>query len=387
MPIYLRITKEADIVNINIDNAPAAPRDCSIGSCAIKYNAPASTAIATVIAIIEPIPPFTVGAAFSIRANIPISILRAATAPANLEPSINERAATATAITPIATAIAIMLPMQFWTPLAACIIRAITDERMPTAITPLAKAAKSIHPSIIATPANIAIAADIAMIVAEILPVSLPTNLQTNANPATTPAKNQITFFPFSISCSDIPARILITPANISIDADIVKRAAPRPFTVEPPANLATKAKPANIPINANIGSAAFSSSSADKREASFTTNTIKAMAIAIFINALPNLSIFLLILRYFCKNAIAPSITAKPIRTDPPCSNSDSDILPVSFNTKAIIARAEAIFKSTFPSLSIFCAALPFTNFPYAAIKIPKATTIPANAKKPRFA
>ena len=135
---------------------------------------------------------FTLDAAFVIRANIPITIDKAATAPARLAGSIIESAATAAAIIPIATVMTIKFPLQFLASFVACIINAITEPRIPIAITPFANPAKSIKLSKIAIPARIAMETDIAKIVAAIFGASFPSFLTIEVSNAITPTNPNI---------------------------------------------------------------------------------------------------------------------------------------------------------------------------------------------------
>ena len=123
---------------------------------------------------------------------MPITIDKAITAPASLVGSIMESAATAAAIIPIATVMTIRFPLQFLASFVACIINAITEPRIPTAITPFASPAKSIKLSRIATPARIAMEADIAKIVTAIFGASFFSILTTNVSNAIIPTNPNI---------------------------------------------------------------------------------------------------------------------------------------------------------------------------------------------------
>ena len=85
----------------------------------IATRTPVSKPTTATIVIMVDIDPLTSGADLSIYANIPIRIPSAAVAPASLDGSINDNATTDTAITPIATAIAIMDPFTSLAPFVA----------------------------------------------------------------------------------------------------------------------------------------------------------------------------------------------------------------------------------------------------------------------------
>ena len=142
--------------------------------------------------------------------------------------SIIDNTATDAAITPIATAIAIIVPLQFSTSRAVSTIPAITNPSIDTAMTPLANPGKSIIPSSMATPARIAIETDIANSVAAILGESLPIIPTTKARAATITANSLIALNPCSIAAGSIPPRSFTTIDIISMDAAIAKRVVPR---------------------------------------------------------------------------------------------------------------------------------------------------------------
>ena len=183
---------DADNESSRTDNDAATLIVDSIGDLANKYTNPPINPIAIVITIRLPIADCILLPAFSTRANIPIRTESAIVAPANLLPSIIDNAATATAITPIAIVIAIMLPLQSSAPLVAHIIKDITDPSIVTAIIPLAKPLVSIRLNSIATPARIPIATDNATIVIAIFGASEPSILTTRVNKAITPVNARI---------------------------------------------------------------------------------------------------------------------------------------------------------------------------------------------------
>ena len=138
-----------------------------------KYTIPPRTAIAALMASITLIEVVTLLEDLTTRANMPISIVKAAVAPARLSGSIKDSAATAAAITPIAIVIAISVSLQSLAYFVTTISPAIIAERRPTATIPLARPSMSIRLRTMATPASIAMAADIARSVPDILGTSL----------------------------------------------------------------------------------------------------------------------------------------------------------------------------------------------------------------------
>ena len=101
-PTKLRIAAEADNDSNNTDNAAAVPSVCSTGSPAKIYIIPARTVTATVMIIRVLLAPVMNFVDTASTANIPINTDKAAVAPANLLPSIIDKAATDIAITAIA---------------------------------------------------------------------------------------------------------------------------------------------------------------------------------------------------------------------------------------------------------------------------------------------
>ena len=130
---------EAAIAIINIDIEAADANVDFIGNFDTKYSIPVRTPIAAVIIINEAIEPFADPDIFSIKANIPINILRATVAPANFSGLIIDKATTAAVIIPIATVITIRLPLQSLAPFVALIIMDIIAPNKPTAVIPFIK--------------------------------------------------------------------------------------------------------------------------------------------------------------------------------------------------------------------------------------------------------
>ena len=109
--------------------------------------------------------PFILPEAISIMANIPITVVNANVAPANLVGSSIDRAATAPAITAIATVITTRFPTTFSAPLVAAIIAAITRPNTVTAARPFLRPSTLIILIKIETAANKPIAMENARIV------------------------------------------------------------------------------------------------------------------------------------------------------------------------------------------------------------------------------
>ena len=104
---------------ISIDKAPAFCKALSTSSLSIAKSIPASNVTIPAIISIVPAAFFAAGAHFSIIANDNINAERAAVEVANFFPSINDNAATAPAITAIATAITIRFPFTSFAPFVA----------------------------------------------------------------------------------------------------------------------------------------------------------------------------------------------------------------------------------------------------------------------------
>ena len=105
-------------------------------------------------------------------ANIPIRAPKHVVATASLVESIIDKAATAAAITPIATAIAMIFPFTSFAPLVAQTIAVIIAPSKVTARTPFINCLVSIRPSNTDIPARIPIATDTAIKVPANLTVS-----------------------------------------------------------------------------------------------------------------------------------------------------------------------------------------------------------------------
>ena len=185
----------------------------------------------TDIAMTEPIAPFTLLAPCSIITNINITIDSAAVAGKSFCHSINDNAATAAAITPIATAIAIIEPLQSSAPSVAAIIPDMNIAKTATAATPFASAGSDIIPSIIDTAAKIATDTLNASNVAPILTISVPLAYLLIATIArTNPANATMNNVPFPIAARlNLPTSCMVIASNNS-EAEIDNIIFPKSF-------------------------------------------------------------------------------------------------------------------------------------------------------------
>ena len=281
-----------DIANIRIDSEATAPSASLIGSCAIITITPVSTPIATVNTISEPIALDAAPATFIIPVNINIKIPSAPTAPVNLEGSINDSATTAAAITPIATVIAIKLPLQSFAFAVALIISDIIKDRTPIAIIPGIISLNLIKLSNNAMPARIPIASDIASNVAAIFGASLPANLLIAVSSRIINPNAAMTACPFTISLIGISANIFIVKAIIAIAIAIFINTPPKsPYTN--PLFLVIAASNARIPVNPNIANSPFAIAATSILPSLFMTSVSINIAMEILISVPPNASIF----------------------------------------------------------------------------------------------
>ena len=320
------------------------------------------------------IDPFALLPANSMRANIPMRDPKHAVAMASFVESIMDKAATAAAITPIATAIAMTLPLTSLAPLVAQIIAVMIAPSKVTARTPFANCLVSTRPSNTAIPARIPIATDTASTVpasftVSPVPLSVVIFFRAFMNRRKAPA-NAIAFTISPIlSC---PASFA-TPTIISIDADTDNNNLPRPsiiFSLDfviftsnhtNPAKTAAKAAPLLISPGSSL-------------ETSFTTPTIRPIETTIDFTILPTESILSPARFDIAKYAITnPKNTPAKLR---PFSTSSTDNILNSLIMPTISNMVLPILLIIFPALSIFLAASPFTSSPYMN-KIP---VIPSN-------
>ena len=227
----------------------------------------------------------------AIRANIPIKVERANVAPASLDPSINDNAATAPAITVIATTITIRLPFTSLAPCVAFIMPIMKALNIPTAVRPFIKPPTSIRLIAIDTAAKIPIATAIDNIVADTLAIfcSFPIFVTaTNAFISTTKAATNIP--PLAISSGDNIPTSLQTPTISIMATDIFFTIFPNlsVYSSDPLAAFASIL--ANI-TNAVANKAPCIISSADNMPTNLHTATINSIETAILRIILPTLS------------------------------------------------------------------------------------------------
>ena len=137
-----------------------------------------------------------------------------------------------------------------------------------------------------------------------------------------------------------------------------------------------TKPAANNAPLNISLSL---------RLPASLHTTTISPIATAILTIMEPILST--LRLASLDAQSIAAVNTPKTTKKERPFSISLSLRLPTSLHTTAIRSIATAIFFIMIAALSMFCAALPLINSPYAAKTPANRPTISIRPSKPCFA
>ena len=213
---------------INMLNEDAISKVDPMSRLDSRYKIPASAPTTAVMTKMDPMALPIVPDAFAIRANIPITIDKAALTPINFDPSINDNAAIAPAITPIATVMTIKLPFTSLAPFVAQIIAVITAPSIPTAVTPFANPAKSIKLKATDTAAKTPIATDITKIVPATLAICLSfpiVMILTNALVKIINAPIKAT--PLIISSADNVPTSLQTPTISIRDVDIANNIPP----------------------------------------------------------------------------------------------------------------------------------------------------------------
>ena len=365
LPILLKIANAPDIANNKVDSDTAVGINVSVGIPDKTYKIPASNPIATEIANIEPIAPLKFEAIFSTKANIPITIDKASVAAASFPVSINDNAAIEAAINPIATVIAIMLPLQSCAPFVAYIIAVIIADNRPTAVMPFASPPRSIRLRIMATPAKIPIDKDIASKVAA-TPLRLfpPASRVAAIRPVTIPPNKVMHTTPLAISLGSIFATILIVSAINIIAADT-------PIIAEPilptffPMSLVAAISPVINPPNNVIQITPFVISEGSNPETTFITPTVNNIAADTLRITLPKL------FTSFPANlvaAISPVISPpnSVIQTIPFVILVGSS-LDIAFIVSVINIIAADILISIEPALLMSLAPAPFVSFPRA--------------------
>ena len=351
-PILLINNNEADITSNSTDKAAAATIDACIGKLDNAYNTPPNAATTNVMIIIVPKEALAPFAAKVIRANIPMSIDNAAVAPTSFFGSIIDKPATAAAIKPIATVRTINSPLQFVANLVTAIIIDINIESIPIAAIPFASPLKSIRLNRIATPANMPIATDIASIVIAIFGTSGPTILTIAHNPAIIPVKARIAAPPFTISSTDSIPTSLHTPTMSNMDTDTDKSKPPSFAICLSFPICVTFTRPLTNRTNAVAKAAPLSISSAFKVPANLHTPIISNMAIDIFKSIFPRSSALKLLI--FVIAASANTNQRNATANAAPFIISEYFSILTSFTTPTIRSIAIDILINMLPSLLI---------------------------------
>ena len=141
--ILSRTNRDADRAIRSALKEAAAPRDVSTPRLPSKYITPANTRITPVNEIKAPRPPLSPLAALVMSANVLITVAKAIVAAARSLIGTKDNAAIATAITPIATDIPIIVALQSTAPLEAKSIPAIIVDNRPIATIPFARFSSS----------------------------------------------------------------------------------------------------------------------------------------------------------------------------------------------------------------------------------------------------
>ena len=366
-PVLLINNIEADNDSIKSDNDPAISIVDCIFSNESAYNIPASNPTATVMIIIEGNDDWILLEHLAKRANIPIKVEIANVAPASLDPSINDNAATAPAITVIATTITIRLPFTSLAPCVAFIMPIMKALNIPTAVRPFIKPPTSIRLIAIDTAAKIPIATAIDNIVADTLAIfcSFPIFVTaTNAFISTTKAATNIP--PLTISSGDNIPTSLHTPTIKAIEIDIDNNNPPSLGSSLSIVLVTTPSKPTNI-TNAVANTAPCNISSADNVPTSLQTPTISIMATDIFFTIFPNLSVYSSDpLEAFA--SILANIT-NAVANKAPCIISSADNMPTNLHTATINSIETAILLIILPTLSKCSNDEPLVIFPITPI------------------
>ena len=319
-----------------------------------------------------------------IRANAAIIIDIAPADEIRLFVSMKDSATIEAAITPMATAIIMIAPLTFCAPLRLLTIMVIIVLSKPTAIIPLAKLAISMKLNRTATPARIAMDADIARIVPATLAIlSLSPILSIDVsvfNNTTKPATNTA---PFSISSTDSKLTNLQTPTNSNREKDTLRT---KPLILANCCSfpiLVTLTRAAMNNTNAPAKAAPFSISSIDSKPISLQTPTIRAIAIEIFNTKPPTLLTLLPAL--LATLVIAITKIANPAAKAAPFSISLPDKPLTSFITPTIssMAMESFIIIPPIPLISLLYLDIP----PMAAKNAIMPTAISARPINPCLA
>ena len=162
---------------------------------------------------------------------MPMRMVNAAVAGASFSNGMNDSAATAAARMPTATDTAMIVPLALSAPLAAAIIPATKSDRNPTAMMPLVSPAVSMVLRSTATPARIATDAETSNRLAPTLMRSVLPNLLMSSMTAMMPRTNAATLVmeprPLSNAAGSMPESATATPARMAIEAEIDRSVLP----------------------------------------------------------------------------------------------------------------------------------------------------------------
>ena len=316
--------------------------------------------------------------------NIPIRAERLAVATASLAGSINDSAATAAAIRPIATTSTIRVPLTLVTPRQAAAIRATIEDNIATAVTPLARFSIFMKPSIAATSANIPTAAANAMIVTAALLASGPTILVAAIKPTIRALNRTITPIPFARDVSSIPPIMRTTAASINIAVPMARIVLPI-LTIFGPAKLVARISADINATSPSIPMAALPISSQDILAISLATNTSTPIAIEI-------LKIVPPILAALGPTSFVASISnvMMPIRPNRPTvalPMAPQDILEIDLATMTRSIIATDILSIVAPAAVIVTAVSGVAKNLNAATRPINVRTIPTRPSKPALA
>ena len=189
---------------------------------------------------------------------------------------------------------------------------------------------------------------------------------------------------PLASSSHFIPAMSLATTTNNAIETAIANNILPSFGAVLPPI-LVTKVKRVMIPTKASMPTIPLPISSHVILEISFITTAKMARATAILKSIGP---IFPAFLPARFEAAISPTKNNSRTKiTDKPFSKSRVPMFAISLITPTRIRRAIENVSNVLPRPPIFCALLPLTRSPNAAMRTPSSTINPVIPINPCFA
>ena len=380
-PILDNCFKTTVIAIINTDKLIAFSSTDSTFKLDNTTSTVAINAITKAIATIPTTPFSALDDALIITANIAIIDSIAVVPIANFLGSIRDNTTTAAAITPIATVIAIIFPLQSSAFEAARISIAIIIDKQPTAIMPLAKAPIFTNPKTTLTAANMAMAPAINTKVAPSLSDEFPPNfLTTNINSPIITTNISMAMIPLANAGTDTLPSILHTNANMAIEpATCIKVKPILPLSLLN--NLVAAMRPTITIDNIIIPASPLPIFSGSIEPNSLTTKARIPKEIATIIKFLPTFSLPLIILEASISIVITATNSHKPAEAFP---RSSHDIVPRIFTaaTRAAIDAAKDEKNIFAPSTSF--SPITLTACLYTTNMINKATAIPAKLNSP---